>query len=404
MLDLLLQHVPGFDGRPRARSAPGMATFVAFAVPAAVCVGVGSLLVYGRDVGIGLSEFVVAAQRVMVLRGFVDLRLDLEVASAILLPPLWFFLRVLKGNAAVAAKALVLTAVGLVLLVVAFLARMHFSVALIVMALQIAAVILLHRFVHRLERAELGVLLFYCCVLHYFLSRADWDHFRVLPVVAAFLLSFFVLSGHEAGRMKIEQTTATGTAFAVLTAAVLLFALSAQFRPAWSRLPHGVTFLGDLMRDGRLTDTEHVLRSTRLQPHWASVYRDGRELQALRFVRAMTNPSEPIFVGVANHSRVFWNDLRMYWLSDRPIGAKVFQLETRAATEASVQEGIIADLERNHVRWIVLDSALEGDDLWMRTAYEGSRLLDDYIAGHFAEEARFGDYIVLRRITGMHRF
>jgi hypothetical protein len=40
----------------------------------------------------------------------------------------------------------------------------------------------------------------------------------------------------------------------------------------------------------------------------------------------------------------------------------------------------------------------------MRTAYEGSRLLDDYIAGHFAEEARFGDYIVLRRITGMHRF
>ena len=49
--------------------------------------------------------------------------------------------------------------------------------------------------------------------------------------------------------------------------------------------------------------------------------------------------------------------LRMYWLSGRPIGVKMFQLETRVATEAPVQRDIIADLERNQVTWIVLDSA-----------------------------------------------
>ena len=175
------------------------------------------------------------------------------------------------------------------------------------------------------------------------------------------------------------------------------FVLSGQFRPGLSRFPHGVTLLGDLVRDPHLTDTDRVLGPTPLQPHWASVYRDWQELQALRYVRARTRSSEPIFVGVANHSKVFWNDLRMYWLSDRPIGAKMFQLETRVATEAPVQQGIIADLERNQVMWIVLDNALDGDDVWLKTGDEGSRLLDDYIAGHFAEEARFGPYMVLSK-------
>ena len=133
-------------------------------------------------------------------------------------------------------------AVALLLLVVALLGRTHFSVVLIVVALEIAAVILFHTFVHRLERAELSVLLFYCCVLHYFLSRGDR---RPLPRASGGgrvpFLPLLVMSGHEAGRAKFEHTTATGTAFAVLTAAILLFVLSDQFRPHVSRLPHGVT-------------------------------------------------------------------------------------------------------------------------------------------------------------------
>ena len=180
--------------------------------------------------------------------------------------------------------------------------------------------------------------------------------------------------------------------------AVLPFAVSVQLRPGWSRLPNGVTLLVDLVRDPHLTDTDRALGPTPLPLHWVSVYRDGWELEALKYVRARTRPSEPIFVGVADHSKVFWNDLRMYWLSDRPVGVRMFQLEMTVATEAPVQQGIIADLERNQVMWIVLDNAVEVDVTWLKTGYEGSRLLDDYIAGHFAEEARFGPYMVLRRV------
>ncbi len=397
MLDVLLRRVPGFDDRHGAGPEPTKETLLAFALPAAGCVAVVCLGVYGTDVGVGLSEFVLTAQRLMALRGFLDLRLDIDVASAILLPPLWFSFHILKGNSRLPAKAFVPAAVGLALLTVALLGKSHVWVAPLVVALEIAAVILFQRFVHRLDRGELGVLLFFCCVLHYFLSRADWDHFRVLPVVAALLGSLLVMSGHEARRPKFERTTARGTALAAMTAAALAFVLSGQFRPGLSGLPDAMTLLGDLVTQPHSTDADRVLGPTAPEPHWASVYQDEAELQALRYVRTRTSPSAPIFVGVENHSTVFWTDLRMYWLSGRPIGVKTFQLETRVATEAPVQRDIVADLERNQVMWIVLDSARDGDDTWLKSGYQGSRLLDDYIGGNFAEDARFGNYIVLRR-------
>ena len=105
----------------------------------------------------------------------------------------------------------------------------------------------------------------------------------------------------------------------------------------------------------------------------------------------------PIFVGVKDHSRVFWNNLRMYWLSGRPIGVRTFQLETRMATEAVVQKEIVADLERNRVAWIILDDLGDGDEVYVNADYRGSDLLDRYIADHFAQQAEFGPYVVLTR-------
>ena len=77
-------------------------------------------------------------------------------------------------------------------------------------------------------------------------------------------------------------------------------------------------------RQPHTADTERVLGPSAPSPHWAALYQDTDELQALRYVRARTSPSTPIFVGVPNHSRVYWSNLRIYWLSGRPIGTKTF--------------------------------------------------------------------------------
>ena len=248
----------------------------------------------------------------MALRGFVDLRLDAFLACAVMLPPLWFAFRMLKGDGQIPVRAFVPAAIAMLLLMVAILGRAHFSTALVVVAMEIASVILLQVFVYRLERAEFSVLLFFCCSLHYFLSRMDWDHWRVLPVAAAFLLPMLVMSRHEPGRTKYERTTAKGTAFAVLTAAIFLLVSSAEFRTGFSWFPKALALLGDLVRQPYLADAERVLGPSTTPPQWAAPYWNEDELKAIRYLRARTSPSTPIFVGVKDHSKVFWNALRVY--------------------------------------------------------------------------------------------
>ena len=88
-------------------------------------------------------------------------------------------------------------------------------------------------------------------------------------------------------------------------------------------------------------------------------------------------------------------------MAEGPIGVQNFQLETKIATEAPVQRKFVQDLERNHVNWILLDNAPEtGDDTFMQQAHHGSKMLDQYIAAAFEEEARFGAYQVLHRRAG----
>jgi hypothetical protein len=92
------------------------------------------------------------------------------------------------------------------------------------------------------------------------------------------------------------------------------------------------------------------------------------------------------------------NNLNLYWLADRPIGVRTFQLETRVATEAPVQQGIIADLEQNKVKWVLLDGVpWVPDSTFTAHPYVGSKLLDQYIASHYRVEARFGSYVVSSR-------
>jgi hypothetical protein len=68
------------------------------------------------------------------------------------------------------------------------------------------------------------------------------------------------------------------------------------------------------------------------------------------------------------------------------------------ATEAPVQQGIIADLEQNNVKWVVIDSfPWDPDPTFAAHPYVGSKLLDQYIASHYQVEAKFGPFAVSSR-------
>ena len=362
---------------------------------AAIC-----LWIYGKRAGIALSEFVITAQRLMALRGFITLRFTADVASAVVLPLAWFFFRIGRNKNELSGRALLPVVLAFCLLLLTVALGNFVSVVPLVVALEITFVLFLHTFVDRLPRAELATLLLFCCLLHYFLSRADWMHWRLLPIAVALLLPFGILSPRDrTGRDDLGLSSSNGLAFRVIAGACFLLIATENFRPAISYVKSGTRLLIALAHNPHLTDTGEVIDSTARSRGWSTVYPNRDQLEALRYLRARTSSSDPIFVGVQDHSRIFWNDLLVYWLAGRPIGVRTFQLETRVATEPLVQREIIEDLEKNRVRWVVLNCAPQvGDDTFKARAYRGSTMLDEYIANHFQQRGRFGVYAVLSRI------
>jgi len=395
VLDLLLPWFPrGGTRRDRFYLRKELLTAAVFLGPLTILCAAFCVWVYGRHAVTAVSNLVIQAQRLMIVRGFIELPFSIGIVCAVALPSSWFFLRMLMGAKVFPAKALVPAACAIALLSMALLGHTHASIAPIVVALEIASVVFLHLFTHRLERSELCILLFFCGLLHYYLSRADWTHCRVLPIAGALLLPFLVFSRSGRTQSEARSSMSEGAGMAVLLAASFVCFGSLDLGPAATSIPKGMRLLGTFVRHPHLTDTDQVLGPVAPDAPWRSVYPDWEELQALRYLRAHTSSADAIFSGVPDYSTVSGNDLRIYWLADRPIGVRSFQLESRVTTEAPVQQGIIADLEHNQVKWVLIDRFRWVPDPTFRAhPYAGSKLLDEYIASHYRLEARFGPYL-----------
>ena len=394
------------DGRDpgRVRLQSELMALTAFVLPL-ITVTVGFCVwVYGDEIAVGLSQFIVTAQRLMALRGFMQLEFATPLASGIAVPFFWFYFRLLNGTDRLSLKALLPAVIYVALFMVAVAGRRHLSVALTVVALELAAIVLLHIFIRRLERAELSLVVFFCCVLHYYVSRADWAHWRLVPIVGTLLIPFLFVPNYDEPRQDRYASTSTrGTALTLMTVVIFGFLSTSGLRPQLADLRNGLSLVAGIGHDSPATDSERMLSAVVPSPAWESIYPDSDELAVLRYVRAKSSDSTPLFVGVKDHSRTFWNNLRMYWLADRSIGVRNFLLEDRVATEAPVQEGMIADLERDRATWIVLDCVQDGDDEFRRSNYQGATLLDEYIASRFREEARFGRYAIATRLSDQNR-
>lgn len=370
----------------------------------ALCCAAFCFWVYGRHVATAVPDLIVNGQRLILAR-FNGLPFSLGLASAVALPPLWFFVRILMGADVIPPKALIPAAVAIALLSITRVGRSHPSIVSAVAALEIASVVLLHLFVYRLQKFELSGLLLFCGLLHYYLSRADYPHWRLLPIGAALLVLFLLFSAQgptESGRGSISK----GSAFAVLITATFVCLASIDIRPLAGQIPNGVRLLASVVLHSHRTDADRVLGGTEPQSAWLSVYPDEDELQALRYLRARTSSADAIFVGLPDHSRIdpnYSNDLRIYWLAGRKIGVRTFQLEPGMATEAWGQRELMADLEQNNVKWVVIESIS-----WLEYPLDphpriGSKLLDQYIATHYRREATFGSYSILSEIAASPR-
>ena len=103
----------------------------------------------------------------------------------------------------------------------------------------------------------------------------------------------------------------------------------------------------------------------------------------------------PIFVAVHRHDRVHWNALILYFLSERPSGTYFHDMIPGLTTTHRVQERIVRDLMKNHVRTVVIWKALLPDEPNKSRLSSGVFVLDDYLRSEFLAARQTENYDIL---------
>jgi hypothetical protein len=119
---------------------------------------------------------------------------------------------------------------------------------------------------------------------------------------------------------------------------------------------------------------------------------DPGHASAISYLSAHTDPSERIFVGLSRHDRIVSNDLLTYFVSDRLPATRWAHFDPDLQTRADIQTEMIQELDRQAVRYIVLESQYDASvEAWNGSSKSsGVTLLDDYIRRNYRQVKTFG--------------
>lgn len=123
-------------------------------------------------------------------------------------------------------------------------------------------------------------------------------------------------------------------------------------------------------------------------------------LDAVRYVEAITQPDDYLFVGAGRHDKIFANDISFYFLAKRRPTTKWHQFDPGLQNSVAVQTEMVAELKTKKPPVIVLDS--EFDSVMEPNASSQSSnvvVLDRFIRANYRVIKRFGDISVLVRIA-----
>jgi hypothetical protein len=116
-------------------------------------------------------------------------------------------------------------------------------------------------------------------------------------------------------------------------------------------------------------------------------------------VQSETAPGEEIFVGVPRYDILRESLIQFYFLSGREAASRWYHLVPGVQTMAPIQQEMVGELERNHVRIVVQDDEIFPVEPNISEVSSGVDLFGDYIRKNYAAQQRFGDLEVLDRVT-----
>lgn len=118
----------------------------------------------------------------------------------------------------------------------------------------------------------------------------------------------------------------------------------------------------------------------------------------VKFIQENTAKEDKIFVACERHDMIYINDVLFYFLAERLPAVFYHELHPGVATTDKVQLEIIASLEKNNVKYIVVSKVNFVTDNTVNSS-TNSELLDYYIQENYTLERQFGDYSILKRVV-----
>jgi hypothetical protein len=209
------------------------------------------------------------------------------------------------------------------------------------------------------------------------LSRADAIHLMPTSLAAIVLLTAMISWGWRAfGRVPM---------LAVMCASLPLLSISMFWTPLVDTIERTYR--------GWPPDCSRPLARARCMPLRAD------EAAIAQLVQRLVPPGERIFVGHERHDRIFITDMLFYFIAERDSATRYFSLEPGVATTAAVQREIVQELERHHVRIIVLYTPkrphVEPNESGRSS---GVTVLDDYIRSTYQRAWVAGEYSVWEKL------
>ncbi|RZU41979.1 ArnT family glycosyltransferase [Edaphobacter modestus] len=123
---------------------------------------------------------------------------------------------------------------------------------------------------------------------------------------------------------------------------------------------------------------------------------DPDDLLAVQEIERRSTPDQPIYVGNGRHDRIFWNDVRLYFLAGRGSITRWYDLHPGVQTTLPIQNQIIDAMGRENPPVIAINSTWDNNIEPNQSRYSsGVTALDDYIRSHYTAQAAYGKITIL---------
>lgn len=215
---------------------------------------------------------------------------------------------------------------------------------------------------------------------------------RVSPIqmmqsIIVAIIVLMVLLGHLPRFGRFPRLALYGCAF---------YGALCSYPLAFHLFPYARNNISDLLHPGRPDSLYQTCRRPANLSRARCLILEPEELAAIEDVQRLTTPDDKIYVGDGRHDRLFWNDVRLYFLSGRSSITPWYDLHPGVQTTLPIQNQIIDTMRRTPPKVIVInttwDDTIEPNDMRFSS---GVTSLDDTIHRYYTERKSYGAIHIL---------